>query len=75
MVRQKWSKTQKNPDNSLRNQSIDTVSYWQGLNNLPQKTIKQVVNTSILDKDQQACDLILTKIFQHKQTEESIQEI
>jgi len=75
MLRQKWSKTQKNPDNSLRNQSIDTVSYWQGLKNLPKKSIKQVVNTSILDKDQQACDLILTKIFQHKQTEESIQEI
>lgn len=66
MLKNKWQAAQKNPDRSLKDQSIDTTSYWQSLNNLPQKSIKNIVNDKILKMDKKSCDLILSKMFMEK---------
>lgn len=35
MLKRKWRNAQKDPSRSIKDQSIDTASYWQSLNNLP----------------------------------------
>ena len=48
LLKKKWNNAQKNPERSMRNQSIDNTTYWQSLNNLPSKSIDNIVTNKIL---------------------------
>jgi hypothetical protein len=63
LLKKKWNNAQKNPERSMRNQSIDNTSYWQSLNHLPPKGIDNIVTNKILKYDQQGCKTILDKIY------------
>lgn len=67
LLKRKWRNVQRDPSRSLKDQSLDTSSYWQQLNNLPQKGIEQIVNDRIVDKDRQSCDFILKNIYEDKE--------
>lgn len=55
LLRNKWAYVQKDPERSLRNESMDMISYWQQLNNLPRKAVNNIVNDKIIKLDKKAC--------------------
>jgi len=70
MMKRRWRNMQKDPARSLKDQSLDTSSYWQQLNQLPKKGVEKIVNDRIIEKDRQTCDNILTSIFEDKKKQE-----
>ena len=42
---------QKDPSKGMKDQSIDSASYWSSLNHLPAKGVKNVVTDSIITLD------------------------
>ena len=39
IMKRKWRNIQKDPSRSIKDQGLDTTSYWQQLNNLPKKGV------------------------------------
>jgi hypothetical protein len=54
----------------MNNQNLDTTSYWLYLNNLPRKSVKNIVTDYVIKVDKEGCERILGKILDQKQTEE-----
>jgi hypothetical protein len=54
----------------MNNQNLDTTSYWLYLNNLPRKSVKNIVTDYVVKVDKEGCERILGKILDQKQTEE-----
>ena len=48
LLKSRWSRAQKNPERCMKDQSVDPLSYWHLLKNLPQKAVDQIVNPRIL---------------------------
>ncbi len=55
----------------MNNQSIDTTSYWPYLNDLPRKSVGNVVTDFVVKVDKDGCERILGKILDQKQSEEN----
>jgi hypothetical protein len=54
----------------MNNQSIDTTSYWLYLNNLPRKSVENIVTDYVVKVDKEGCERILGKILDQKHTED-----
>jgi len=59
----------------MKDQSVDPLSYWHLLKNLPQKAVDQIVNPRILQKDKNSCDHILNSMYRDMQHDEYKQQL
>lgn len=55
----------------MNNQNIDTTSYWPFLNDLPRKSVGNIVTDYVVKVDKEGCERILGKILDQKQSEEN----
>ena len=69
-MKRKWTNVAKDPAKVVRDQDLDTSSYWQMLNHLPPKGVDRIVTDRILDYDKQSCDRILQSILIEKKMED-----
>ncbi len=75
LLKKKWQHAQKDPAKAIHDQFSHTVDYWQQLNHLPRKAVKNIVNDRILSKDKQSCDFVLNKILEQKIDEDAKRQI
>ena len=47
----------------MNNQNIDTTSYWPFLNDLPRKSVGNIVTDYVVKVDKEGCERILGKIL------------
>lgn len=62
----------------MKDQSVDPLSYWHLLKNLPQKAVNQIVNPRILQMDKNSCDHILNSMYrdmQHNEYKQQVQQL
>lgn len=59
----------------MKDQSVDPLSYWHLLKNLPQKSVDQIVNSRILQMDKNSCDHILNSMYRDMQHDEYRQQL
>ena len=69
-MKKKWTNVAKDPAKGVRDQNLDTSSYWQMLNHLPPKGVDRIVTDRILGYDKQSCDRILQSILIEKKMED-----
>lgn len=71
LLKKKWNHAQKDPARATNDQFSHAVDYWQQLNHLPKKAVKNILNDRILSKDKQSCDFVLNKILEQKIEEDA----
>ena len=69
-MKKKWANVAKDPTKGIKDQNVNTNSYWQMLNHLPPKGVDRIVTDRILEYDKVSCDRILQSILYEKKTED-----
>ena len=69
-LKRKWSNVAKDPVKGLKDNHLNTNSYWQILNHLPSKGVERIVTDKILNYDKTTCDRILKEILEEKQIDD-----
>ena len=64
--RRKWSHVNKNTSKALKDQGVLNNNYWQLLNHVSAKGVKNIVTPSVLMMDKRSCDSLLRGILKEK---------
>jgi len=68
LKKRKWMSVNKNPENLIKNPQ--KLQQWSNLQDMPKKTINNVLNEKILRLDQAACDNLIAEILVEKRNQE-----
>lgn len=61
--RKKQTYIQKNSSRAIKDSDMNNA-YWNLLNHMPQKMVKNVVTPRVLDMDRRSCDHLLKSIYE-----------